>query len=218
MKSFFVEARYNEKIELPDVFIDKLPKSIALFMSVQFLTSLDGIKKQIEASGREVKLFKPKHCAYEGQLLGCSIDSFDADAFLYIGDGQFHPKALVIKNNKPVFAYNPISKKDYMVSVDDVESLRKKTMGGISKFLMSENIGVLTSSKKGQYRIKDIDELRQKYKDKNVYVFLFDTLDFGSLEDFNFIDIWVNASCPRIIDDYDKFEKSLVNIGNILDL
>ncbi|MCK5107877.1 MAG: diphthamide synthesis protein [Nanoarchaeota archaeon] len=218
MKSFFVEAKYNEEIELPQIVIDKLPKSVALFMSVQFLGSLECIKKQIEESGREVKLIKPEHCAYEGQLLGCSVDKFDAEAFLYIGDGQFHPKALVLKNNKPVFAYNPISKKENIVNVEDIEKIRKRTMGGISKFLTSDNIGVLTSSKKGQYRIKDIKLLMEKYKDKKIYVFLFDTLDFNSLEDFNFIDVWVNAACPRIIDDYDKFQKALVNIGDLLNL
>jgi 2-(3-amino-3-carboxypropyl)histidine synthase len=185
-------------------------------MSVQFLDSLQQIKNQIENSGKEVKLFEPEHCAYEGQLLGCSIDKFDAEAFLYIGDGQFHPKALVIKNNKPVFAYNPFSNKESIVDIGDAEKLKKRTMGAISKFLTSKNIGVLTSSKKGQYRIKDIEKLKQKYNEKNFYVFLFDSLNFDSLEDFNFVDVWVNAACPRIIDDYNKFEKPIANIKDVL--
>jgi 2-(3-amino-3-carboxypropyl)histidine synthase len=216
MDKLFIEARYDKKIKLPKELINKLPDEVALFMSVQFLDSLQRIKNQIENSGKEVKLFEPEHCAYEGQLLGCSIDKFDAEAFLYIGDGQFHPKALVIKNNKPVFAYDPFSNKESIVDIDDAEKLKKRTMGAISKFLTSKNIGVLTSSKKGQYRIKDIEKLKQKYNEKNFYVFLFDSLNFDSLEDFNFVDVWVNAACPRIIDDYNKFEKPIANIKDVL--
>lgn len=218
MKRLFIEAKYLEIIELPSDLIKELPEEVAIFSSVQFLDSLKGIKKQLEDTGKKVLLFKPKHCQYEGQLLGCSIDKFDAKSFLYVGDGKFHPKALMIKNQVDVFSYNPFNKKYCKIVDKDIEQMQKKIKGGILKFLVSDNIGVLISIKSGQYDIKGAEKLRKKYPDKNFYFLMFDTLDFNSLQDFNFLDCYVNTACPRIVDDWDKFDKPLVNVKDILEL
>ena len=109
MKTLFLEAKYNEKIKLDRKIIQKIKaftNEVALFTTVQFIGSLEGIKRQLEDNKIKVKLFKPKHCRYKGQLLGCSIEKFNAEAFLYIGDGMFHPIALKISNNKTVFVFN----------------------------------------------------------------------------------------------------------------
>jgi len=42
-----------------------------------------------------------------------------------------------------------------------------------------------------------------------------DTLDFSQLENFNFVECFVNTACPRLIDDYDKFHKAILNIDYI---
>ena len=82
-----------------------------MFTTIQFIDSLALIKKQLEKNNIKVKLFKTKHTKYKGQLLGCNIEKFSGiDAFLYLGDGLFHPKALILKNNIPVYVYNPINK------------------------------------------------------------------------------------------------------------
>ena len=218
MKRLFIEAKYLETIELPLDLINELPEEIAIFSSVQFLDSLKGIKKQLEEDGKKVLLFKPKHCQYDGQLLGCSIDKFNAKSFLYIGDGKFHPKALMIKNDADVFSYNPFNKQYCKIVDKDIEQMQKKIKGGILKFLVSDNIGVLISIKPGQYEVKGAEKLREKYPDKNFYFLMFDTLDFNSLQDFNFLDCYVNTACPRMIDDWDKFDRPLVNVKDLLDL
>lgn len=221
MKTFFIEAKYKEKFELPDEVIDLLPKRIALFTTVQFLDSIAGIKKQLEKKGKKVLLLKAEHTKYLGQLLGCNIKKFDKgeegfDAFLYIGDGMFHPKALVLKNHKPAFAYNPFSKKYFELEPKDVEDMNKKVKCALLKFMSSKEIGVLISTKPGQQQIKKAYDLEKKYTDKNFYFLLFDTIDFGELENFPFIECFVNTACPRIAyDEAEKIRKAVVNVDDL---
>ncbi len=218
MKTFFIEAKYKGQFELPDEVIELLPKRIALFTTVQFLDSVAGIKRQLEKKGRKVLLLKTEHTKYPGQLLGCNIKKFseDFDAFVYIGDGMFHPKALVLKNHKPAFAYNPFSKKHFKLEPKDVEDMNKKVKGALLKFMSSKEIGVLISTKPGQQQLKKAYALEKKYADKNFYFLLFDTIDFAELENFPFIECFVNTACPRIAyDEAEKIRKAVVNVDDL---
>jgi 2-(3-amino-3-carboxypropyl)histidine synthase len=221
MKAFFVEARHKGKVELPGSLIKQLPERIALFTTVQFIGCIPELKKKLEDKDKKVLLLKPEHSKYEGQLLGCSIKKFDEsgenfDAFLYIGDGLFHPKALMLKNKKTVFIYNPFSKKGGIVEEKDVEALRKKQMGALSKFLTSKEIGVLITTKPGQSRIKQAYALKEKYPDKKFYFLLSNTINFQELENYPFIECFVNTACPRIgYDDSEKIRKPILNIDEL---
>ena len=216
MKTIFIEARYKEKIFLPGEFIEKLPKEIALFTIVQFIDSINVIKKQLEKYNIKVKLLKTKHTKYPGQLLGCNIERFNAQNFLYIGDGMFHPKALLLKNNARVFVYNPFTKKYFELTKKDVEDMLRKQKTGIVKFLSSKEIGVLVSTKQGQNKLKEARKLRKKYPEKNFYFLVFNTIDFNELENFPFIECFVNTACPRIsYDDSEKIRKPIINIEEI---
>lgn len=221
MKTFFIEAKYNGTIKLSAELIGLLPKKIALFTTVQFIHQLAELKKQLEANGKKVLLLKTEHSKYAGQLLGCSIKKFKEayagfDAFLYIGDGMFHPKALMLKNDKPVFAYNPFSKEHSLLGKKDIESLRQKQQGAMLKFINSKEIGVLVSTKPGQQQLRKAYALEKKFPDKNFYYLAFDTMDFSELENFNFVECFVNTACPRIaFDDADKIRKAVINIEDL---
>ncbi len=217
MKHLFLEARYNGKIKLTKKQIALLPKDLALFTAVQFFDSLNIIKKQLEDNGIKIKLLKGKHSKYKGQLLGCDVDNFSANNFLYIGDGQFHPMALLLKNEKPVFVYNPFTKKLIEFDKKDCEKIKKKRKGALVKFLSSKEIGILVTTKSGQNRLKDAQKLEIKLqkKGKNAYILISDTINFSQLENFPFIECFVNTACPRIAyDDSDKL-KSVVNIDDV---
>src|SRR3989338_8364486 len=101
----FIETKYRGKLELPKSLLQKLPSRIVLAMPVQYLGFQTEIKKQLISAGKEVALFKSRHGKYPGQVLGCDVleSKKDGDAFLYIGDGKFHPTALLYKNKKKVF-------------------------------------------------------------------------------------------------------------------
>lgn len=223
MKTFFIEARHKGDIELPGELVKALPAKVALFTTVQFLESVKPAKKRLEAAGKNVILMKPRHAKYQGQLLGCSIRKFSEkdnfEAFLYIGDGEFHPKALMLKNDKPVFIYNPFSKKHRVLETKETEALRKKIVGALTKFIASKEIGVLISTKPGQSQAAQAYALEKKYPDKKFYFLAFDTVDFSELENFPFIECFVNTACPRIAhDDSEKIRKPILNIEDLEEL
>lgn len=218
MKTIFIEAKHPGKIELPPTLVRALPERIMLFTTVQFISNVDAWKKSLEQAGKKVKLIKPEHAKHEGQLLGCSIKRFkaDFDAFLYVGDGLFHPKALMLKNDKPVFAFDPFSRKFLRIDEKEVERMRKRMTGALTKFIASKEIGVLISTKPGQNRMKQAYELEKRYPDKNFYLLLSNTVDFSELENYPFIECFVNTACPRIAyDDSEKVRKPILNIEDL---
>ena len=63
-----------------------------------------------------------------------------------------------------------------------------------------------------EFSLKKAQELEKTYPDKKFYLLLFVTLDFSQLENFNFIECFVNTACPRIaIDDASGWKKPIVN-------
>ncbi len=220
MKVYFIEAKYKKIIQLPENLIKALPKTIALFMSVQFSDSQKPIIKQIKDKNKTVILPLAPHSKYPGQLLGCGIMKFKEkfDAFLYIGDGVFHPQTLVVENNKPVYLFDPFDDKGkwQMLDTSIVEQKLKRKQGSIAKFYASDNIGVLVSTKPGQNFLKTSLKLKQLYPKKNFYFIVDNNVDFSQLENFPFIECWINTACPRIgIDDVYKFQKPVVNLDDV---
>jgi 2-(3-amino-3-carboxypropyl)histidine synthase len=218
MKVMFVEVEYDEKVKLPKTLLEKLPEKVMLFTTAQFLKQLDSMKNQIEKTGKHVLLTMPRHTRHKGQILGCNVQEFieDFDAFLYIGDGMFHPQALILKNNKPVFAYDPMTKEEKELSGKDVTALKKRVQGARAKFFMSTEIGVILTTKPGQSKLQQALKLKERYKKKNFYYLLSSNIDPQSLENFPFIEMYINTACERIaFDDNDKFLKPVLNMEDI---
>ncbi|MFH2019997.1 MAG: diphthamide synthesis protein [archaeon] len=218
MKVLFIETRYKSKIKLPKKIIEKLPRKIGLFFTAQLLSNLESVKKEIEKTGREVKLFKTKHTKYLGQIYGCNLEKFSGvDAFLYIGDGLFHPKALVLGNNVPVHIYNPTTHEYLVLTKESMKDELRRQKAGYAMFLTKSSIGVLISTKMGQSYLPLSMNLKTKYPDKKFYFIVYDTIDVNSLQDFPFIEVWVNTACPRIgWDDTKRIGKPMVDIGTVL--
>jgi len=219
MKLMFVEGRYKGKINLSSLDTGILPKNIGLATTVQFLDFVDEIRKYLESNGINVFIDKMKQ-KYEGQLLGCDISSADkiksnVDGFLYIGTGIFHPLGIALNIDKEVFCYDPLSAILFKVDRKEVEKYNKKRKAAYSKFLEATEIGILVSLKPGQNNFRKAVELKKQLKDKNCYIFVFDTLDFNQIENFPFIQCWINTACSRILDDYAKFPKPLVDLSDI---
>jgi diphthamide biosynthesis enzyme Dph1/Dph2-like protein len=98
----------------------------------------------------------------------------------------------------------------------DIELAKRKQRAALSKFFMAKRVGVLVTTKHGQQRLRMALKLKGKYPEKEFTFLLFDTLDFGSLEDFPFLDCFVNTMCPRIgLDDTNKTGKPVVDIGEL---
>jgi len=146
------------------------------------------------------------------------------DAFLFIGSGEFHPMRLALDSDKPVYAYNPYSKELRSIGKDDVDAYKRKVRGRLLRFHHAKTVGLLVTTKPGQnngvisrYSLKAKMSLPLRWlkkKDKKYYLFAVETLQHNSLEDFPFIDCWVNFACNRIADDGNM---KIVNVQDIED-
>lgn len=218
MKIMMVEGRYKGKINLSNLDASALPKNIGLATTVQFLGFIDEIKQYLKGKGISVYADKIGQ-KYDAQLLGCDIGSAEkvkdeVDAFLYIGTGIFHPLGISLNIEKPVFCYEPISAVLTKIDRKAVEKYSKKRKAAYLKFLEATEIGILVSLKPGQNNFRKAAELKKRLKGKNCYIFAFDTLDFSQIENFPFIQCWVNTACSRMLDDYEKFPKPLVGLSD----
>ena len=219
MKIMMVESRYKGKINLSNLDASALPKNIGLATTVQFLDFVDEIKQYIESKGKKIFIDKMKQ-KYEGQLLGCDTGAAEkikdnVDAFLYIGTGIFHPLGIALNIDKDVFCYDPIHAIMSKIDKTQVEKYNKKRKGAYLKFMEATEIGILVSLKPGQNNFKKAIELKKQLNDKNCYIFVFDTLEFNQIENFPFIQCWVNTACNRILDDYEKFPKPLIDLSEM---
>lgn len=220
MKFIYVEAFYLGDVELPAGLIKKLPKSVALFGAIQYVKKLDAIRKQLEGAGKNVLLIKTRHTRHAGQLLGCNIDEFKDpfDAALYVGDGLFHPKALLMRNQRPVYVYDPKANEYRELKAEEIEGIKRKHTGALIRFLSSTHIGVLVSTKPGQQYLKKALELKKKFPEKRFYFLVFNDVNWQGLEDFPFVEMYVNTACARIgFDDTNKLGKAVLNLEDALD-
>lgn len=211
MKTIFIKAKYNKPTKLSKEAIEKLPKKVGLVSSIQFIDSLPLIKESLLNKNKKIK-----KTIIGGQILGCNVKNAEkiknkVDAFLYIGDGKFHPLGMAIKTKKPLFQFNPLNKSFKKIQKQEIKNYEKRKKAALIKFLHAENVGILVSTKPGQYYdINKLNSLEKKYKNKKFYIFITDTIDYKQLENFPFIEAWVNTACPRIEED--------ISVLNIEDL
>jgi len=195
MKIEYVNAESSLDV-LKVVKLAKLPKKVGLVTTIQFLNQLDKVKKYLEGKDHEVIV--------GGQVLGCDANSArkikdKVDAFLYIGSGEFHPLRVLSETGKKVIIANPISGEVGELSDGEIEEIKKKAMGKYNKFLHADKIGILVSTKPGQYKLDEAIKLKESL-DKESFIFIGDEIRVNELEDFNDINFWVNTACPRIED------------------
>lgn len=220
MKTIFIPAKYGGELDLSNIKLDELPTKLGIVTTAQFLNSIDKIKDFLEKNNKEVFIDKEKQ-KNSGQLLGCDTGAAEkihdkVDAFLYIGSGEFHPLGVALKTNKDVFTFNPVTSIFSRLNKEEIEKYEKQKKVKLSKFLTADNVGILVTLKPGQYSYRKAEEIKNKLKQqgKNAFIFVFDTLDPNELNNFSFIDFWVNTACPRISDDKDK--KNVIDMSEIL--
>ena len=219
MKIMMVEGRYKGEIDLSNLDTNVLPKKIGLATTVQFLDYVDEIKQFLQSRGINAFIDKIRQ-KYEGQLLGCDAGCAvkikdEVDAFLYIGTGIFHPLGIALNVDKDVFCYDPIHAVMSKIDKAEVERYDRKRKGAYLRFIHAKEIGMLVSMKPGQNNFKKAVQLKNQLSGKNCYIFVFDTLDFNQIENFPFVECWVNTACNRILDDYSKFPRPLVDLSDI---
>lgn len=200
MKTLFIEAyRKIKDYNLKE--LESLPKILHILYSIQYKQLAEKIKQELENKGFQIKGFE--------QVLGCSKIKPKA-SLLFIGSGRFHALQLAFSTKQPVYIYdNRIS----LVTKQEILDYEKKEKGKLARFLMSKNIGILISSKPGQNKQVDIKELKEKFPDKKLYIFIADNINLQELENFS-MDFWINTACPGLELDSNK----IINIEKILEI
>jgi len=236
MDILFLEAPFTGEVSLLPKSIkflkDKHVKTVGLYASVQFCNNLDKVKKKLQELNIEMISSQPDRTHVSNQLLGCdnyhnslnlpSKEQSKIEYYLYIGDGKFHPLALVYgqKDNselKEIICNDPIGQHFQVLDYTFVKKILQKYRASLLKFLNAKEIGVLVTIKPGQEQFRPALFLEKKYPHKTFHYFIDNVISFDQLENFPFIQLWVNTACPRVgFDDQENFQKGVINLNDAL--
>ena len=203
-KVLFIEARkkFDKNIDLSK--LDKLPgKTISLAATIQYLDLIPKVEKYLKSQGKKVII---KQGAYhKAHVIGCNSNAFDkrVDTLLLLADGKFHALNNAIQLSRELYIYN--TNKIEKITKKDLVKQKQKTKAKQAKFLSSNNIGLLVSTKPGQHH-QNIQVLAKKIEklDKQVYIFETNNINIGELENFPQIQIWINTACYGLAMDDSK--------------
>ncbi len=186
-------------------------KTISIASTVQYLDFIPKIKQYFEKNNQKIIIKQGAY--YKAHVLGCNPLAFDknADIFLLLADGKFHALNNAVLLGKEIYVFN--LKTLDKVTTKEIEKIKLRTIAKQKKFLSSDKIGLLVSTKIGQ-KYKQIKKLKQKTQklNKQVYVFESDKINLQELENFP-IQIWINTACPGLgIED-----PRVVNLRDVLE-
>ena len=187
---------------------------VALVTTTQHLHLLNEIRDYLEDNGKEVVLGSSKSTR-KGQVLGCnfsSIKDLDAEIFLFIGSGNFHPLGINLFSNTPVLALDPYNNE--LRRMDEyADRILRIRFARITKARSAEKWGIIVSSKEGQYRMKLAKETKKLLEENGMeaYIILVDNVNPDVLLPYLELDAFVVSACPRIaIDDSQMYKKPLL--------
>ncbi|HIH98022.1 MAG TPA: diphthamide biosynthesis enzyme Dph2 [Thermoplasmata archaeon] len=195
-------------------------KRIGLVTTYQWAEKLGSIKKLLREEGLFPLTSKgDKRISSEGLVLGCNVSAAkrierEVSSFLFIGEGDFHPVALLLSLDKPLIQADPISnrvRKEELIKLK--EKIIKQRYQAVDQAKDAETYGVLVSTKKGQQRIKLARELKEKIGShgKKAYIFMADELRPDKFDYLKGIDCLVSTCCPRVaIDDFLSYKLPII--------
>ncbi|NYT00325.1 MAG: diphthamide biosynthesis enzyme Dph2 [Methanocellales archaeon] len=185
---------------------------IGLVSNTQHVHKLDDAREYLLQHGKDCFIGKgDSRVKYDGQILGCNFSAarVDADEFIYIGSGNFHPLGVALATSKRVIIADPISNE---VREIDSETYLRQRYAIIAKALHAKTFGIIVSTKSAQTRM----ELAMKLKEKafrnglETHLISMDEITPDKLSLFK-LDAFVNTACPRItIDDAALFKTPML--------
>jgi len=169
MKLAFVDVRYKKRVVLPQDFLDMLPARSSSSSTSSSTTSTPTSRRRSRRGARGAH-GAPKHAWHEGQILGCSVEEWmeGQDAFVYVGDGLFHPKAVLFANTQPMFIHDPKTGKSRTLTRRTSRRSRARARARSRTFYSSQHVGMLLTTKYGQARIEQALKLREKFPRQDV--------------------------------------------------
>jgi len=216
----FVEVRADLDIREAVVSAAEiLPERIGLLATVQYIGLLPGAKTSLEGLGKIVLLGKgDRRISYPGQVLGCNCSTAssveqDVDAFLYIGEGDFHPLAAAFGIEKKIIVLNPVTGE--LRSVENIkERMLRRRFAAIEISKGANIFLVISCTKIGQNRSDEADAIIERIREcgKTAHKIVLDEINPEALMPYN-VDAYVNTACPRIaMDDSAKYSRPMLTL------
>jgi len=187
---------------------------IGLVTTTQHLHLLREVADFFEQNGKKV-LMNEGAGTTKGQVLGCNfsaIKNLDADAFLYVGSGNFHALGIKLFTDKPVVIADPYLGEAREIN-DFADRILRIRSARIAKAMDAKRFGIIVSSKKGQSRMDLAKSIKNMLDEegREGFILLLDDVSPNILLPFMDLDAFVMTACPRIaIDDSEMYKKPLL--------
>jgi len=193
-------------------------KRLGLATFSQHLDQLPPVKKRLESMGFKVAVGKGNNLMLEGQIFGCDFSTAfplksDVDAFLVLGESEFHAVGLALASGKPTFMLDP-----YLNEVTDMQDAaderRKRAILAVYKALDARVFGVITGLKEGQKmlgRSRWISE-RLEMNGRKVLQLAMRDITAERLAPHREIEAFIQTACPRISIDGFTFDRPVLSI------
>lgn len=219
----YIESRSDADVDDSILgLLSGLPERIGLLATIQYLDLIPKVKSILEKSGRKVFVGTgDRRIAYPGQVLGCNRSSAEAvlddvDAFLFIGEGDFHPLAAAFGIKKDVIVLNPVtSEVRSMAEVRD--RILRKRFAAIQTAKNARSFLVIVCSKVGQNRSEEADRAIEKIRSHGLkaYKAILEEITPLSLISYR-VDAYVNTACPRVaMDDSAKYDHPMITLTEL---
>ena len=207
-----------------DAVVETAAKSLTGYRRVglatfsQHLHELEPVKKRLEEKGFQVMVGRGNNLMLKGQVFGCDFStSFpirdQVDAFLLLGESEFHAVGLALATGKPTFMLDP-----YMNEVTDMreaaDERRKRAVLAVYKALDAKVFGVVTGLKEGQKmlgRSRWISK-RLEMSGRKVIQLAMRDVTAERLAPHREIEAFIQTACPRISIDGFTFDRPVLSI------
>ncbi len=230
MKTLFVPV-YSEK-EISDLLEKSLKKlksnkSVAIFTTIQHIKKLKEAEEFYKKNGFNTEVLKSIKKSSQGikakekgLVLGCDASGAGkakSEIIIYIGSGNFHPAGIFLNSGKKVLQLNPETKEIGFFDEKEIQKFLAKKAARMQKLKDAKKVGIWISTKPGQFNENLARQIKKKLEkqEKKVFVFVSDMLSAEEMLNFRDIEVWVNTACPRIVEDQEKFPKTIVNAEEI---
>lgn len=219
----YIESRSDAKIS--DSVMDHLsglPSTVGILATIQYLDLIPRMVALLESTGRKALVGKgDSRICYPGQVLGCNCSAAEAviddvEAFLFLGEGDFHPLAAAFGVQKDVFVLNPVTG-EVRNMADTRDRILRRRFAAIQGGRDAESYLVIVCTKVGQKRMAEADEAVRKIRahGKRAFKAVMEEVTPASLMAYR-VDAYVNTACPRIaMDDSARYDRPMLTLPEL---
>lgn len=209
-KVIYIEARMPHDLrEVAENAVPQLKsKRVCIATTVQHIHKLNQALEVLKQHGIDVIIGKASgRVKYPGQVLGCCYNaarSENADEYLFIGTGKFHPLGIAMATGKRVVTADPVTGE---VSEIDPNPMLRRRFASISRAMDAKRFAVLVSKKPGQRRMELASRIKKmgEGKGKEMILVYLDNIEPDKLLNLG-IEAAVSTACPRVaLDDAAKY-------------